>query len=228
MIVATLSPLVLSCTVAADTPITELKTVMTQRGKLLFSDDMQKPLGPEWRTAKGKWEVVNGAVKVSELKTDMHAAAARHAMSFHHVVIQYSFKLDGARQTTLSINSDKGHLCRVLISPTGVTVRKDAQKKLAGDKAAILHSRETTIQPGTWHTLLVELQGNEMLACLDGKEIAFGEHPGLDAPKANLGLTVSGESVSFKNLRVWEALPNPEWKTTRAKLQQARKVSTNP
>jgi hypothetical protein len=36
--------------------------------------------------------------------------------------------------------------------------------------------------------------------------------------KTNLGLTVAGASASLKDLRVWEARPNPGWAATRAKL----------
>jgi|SRR5581483_4348759 len=200
----------------------DMKTLMTQRGKLLFSDDFVTAMNKDWKAAKGKWEIVGGALKASELKADMHAAAARYALPFTNAIIQYSFKLDGDARTTLSINTDKGHLCRVLISANNLTVKKDLQKKLPGDKGAILQSRDLPIKPGVWHTISVELQGNEMLACVDGKDIAFGSHDGLNVPKANLGLTVSGASVSFKNLRVWEAQPNPDWKTTKTKLLQTQ------
>jgi hypothetical protein len=172
---------------------------------------------------------VDGAIRGSELKADMHGAVTRHAMPFRNVVLQYAFKLEGARQTTLSINLAKGHLCRVLINPSGFTVRKDDSDKKSGpDKAVILETRNVPIKPGAWHTLVIELHGKEMLASLDGKEVAFGEHPALDVDKANFGLTVAGESVSFKDLRVWEALPNKTWETTKAKLTAARKTSANP
>src|SRR5947209_18330318 len=87
----------------------EPKTIMTERGKLLFADDFSQAPGKEWKAAKGKWEVVDGAVRGSELKSDNHGAATRHALPVKDVVIQYSFKLDGARGTRLSINDPKGH-----------------------------------------------------------------------------------------------------------------------
>lgn len=219
---------VLAVAVQAADPVQEPKTLLTERGKLLFSDDLNQPLSKEWKAAKGKWEVVDGVMKCSELKADNHGAVARHAMPFRNVVIQYSFKLEGAKQTTLSINLPKGHLCRVLVNPTMLQVRKDDSDKDGPDKAAILETRNVTIKPGEWHTLVVELQGKEMLASLDGKEVAFGSHDALDVDKANFGLTVAGESVSFKNLRVWEATPNKNWTTTKAKLTEARKTSNNP
>src|SRR5436190_9328358 len=120
---------------------TEPKTLMTERGKLLFSDDFSQAPGKEWKSAKGKWEVVDGALRGAELKSDNHGAATRRALPVKDFVIQYSFKLDGTRQTTLSINDAKGHNCRVAINPAGFTVQKDSHDKNVNDKAAVLERR---------------------------------------------------------------------------------------
>lgn len=209
-----------SVLLAADVP--EPKTVMTERGKLILSEDFTAPLGKEWKTAKGKWEVADGAVKGSEVKADMHGAVARHALPYQNVIIQYTFRLDGARQTTLSINDDKGHCCRVLINANGFAVQKDSHDKNVTDKAMVLDRREQAIKPGAWHTIVVEIQGKELLARLDGDAVAFGGSDAIDVKKANFGLTVAGESASFKNLRVWEARPNPTWEATKTKLLAER------
>lgn len=183
----------------------EPKTLMTERGKLQFSDDLAQPMDKQWRIGKGKWEVVDGAVRGCELKSDMHGAVARVAKPFRNAAIQYSFKLDGARTTTLSINKAQGHLCRVVINATGFAVQKDGDKQ--GEKPVVFERKAVAITAGEWHTIVVELLGKEMLGCLDGKTIAFGEHEALDTDKANFGLTVAGESASFKNFRMWEAVP---------------------
>ncbi len=198
----------------------DLKPVMTERGKLLVSDDLDKPFGKEWKAAKGKWEVADGAMRGAERKEDMHGAVTRYDVAFNNGIIQFSFKLDGARASSLSLNGAKGHIGRVLIRPNGFTVQKDDQDGKNGpDKGVVLNTCEITIKPGEWHTMLFEVQGKEMLATLDGKHTAYGEHEALDKPKANVGLTVAGESVSFKNLRVWEATPNKEWEKLREKYK---------
>ena len=203
---------------AAD-PLAPPKTLMAEPGKLLFRDDLGTAPGKAWRVGKGKWEPADGALRGSEVKADMHGAVMRHALPFRSAVIQYSFKLDGARQTTLSINATKGHLCRVLINKDGFTVRKDDADHAGPDAAVVLETKKTAITPGTWHTLVVELHGKEMVATLDGQHTAFGSHAALDKDKANFGLTVAGESASFKDLRVWEATPKADWEATRAKLR---------
>jgi hypothetical protein len=124
--------------------------------------------------------------------------------------------------TTLSINDARGHICRVLINESGFTVRKDDHDHQGPDKAEVLDTCKVSIPRGTWHTLRVEIVGKEMLACLDSKHVAFGAHPIIDVDKANFGLTVAGESVSFKELRVWEASPASGWEAAKAKLLAAR------
>jgi hypothetical protein len=200
-----------------------VKTLLTEPGKLLHKETLTDASGKGWTRAKGKWEVVDGALRGSELKADMHGAAQRMPLTFTGAVIQYDFKLDGAKMTTLSINKAKGHLCRVAIRPDGFDVRKDKDKADANDKGAVLGTCKVDIKPGEWHTITIELLGDTMLASLDGKQVAFGAHKGIDMPKANLGLTVAGESASFRNLSIWEAQSNPAWESTRARLQQAQK-----
>lgn len=198
-----------------------MTTVMTVRGKLLFWDALDQPLGGDWRAAVGKWEVVDGSVHGTEVSADHHAAAARHPIKFRDGVIQYSFKLDGAKWTSLSLNDAKGHVCRVLITPEGLSVRKDDHDKAGPDKAAVLQARQVAIEPGRWHTLLVEFRGPEMLARVDGEIVAFGSNDKIDVEKTNFGLIVSGTSVSFKDLALWDAGPNPDWPATRARLSRA-------
>ena len=200
-------------------------TLMLQPGKLLLADDLTIPFSKDWKVAKGKWEVIDGAIRGSELAADKHGAVARRSIPMKDVVIAYSVKLDGARKTTLSLNAARGHLCRVLLDTKGITVQKDDQDGKKGpDRASLLDTAKVDLKPGQWHTLVVELHGPDILASLDGKHTAFGSHPAIDKEKANLGFTVAGESVSFKNLRVWESDGvNKNWEATRAELLTARK-----
>ena len=155
----------------------------------------------------------------------MHGAVMRRSVEMKDAVIAYSFKLDGTKTTSLSLNGAKGHISRVRITPTGVSVQKDDQDGKDGpDKAAVLDTVTTDVKAGEWHTLVVELRGPDILATLDGTHTAFGTHDAVGAPKTNLGLTVAGESASFKSLKVYEAKETlKDWDATRAKLLAGRK-----
>lgn len=202
---------------AADAPA-DPKTLLAERGKVLFSDDLKETPAKEWRAAKGKWEAVDGALRGSEVPEDKHGAVTRHQLAFKDAVLQFSFKLDGAKTISLSINDAKEHLARVVIRPNGFAVQKDDHDHDGPDKAVVFRNIATPIQAGEWHTVVVEFLGKEMLASLDGQKVGFGEHEMIADAKANLGFTVSGQSASFKNLRVWEALPNKDWPANKARL----------
>ena len=204
------------------------KTLMVSAGKLLLSDDLNAALGKDWKASKGKWELVDGAIRGAEVKADMHGAVARRNLTMKDAVIEYSFKIDGTKQTTLSLNGAKGHICRVLVrptGPTGIAVQKDDQDGKDGpDKADPLDTVEVPVKPGEWHTLVIELRGPDILATLDGKHTAYGSHAGIDVEKTNLGLTVAGESASFKGLRVWDSTgTHKNWDAAKAKFLADKK-----
>jgi len=199
------------------------KTHLAEPGKLVFRDDMTGLPGKEWKASKGKWAPADGGLRGSEVKAEMHAAVLRRDLPFRDVVIQYSFKLDGANATALGFNKAKGHLSRVNINKNGFSVRKHDSDKDGPDKPVEFEAKKVAIEPGAWHTLVVELVGKEMVATLDGTHVAYGGHDALDAEKVNFVLTVAGESATFKDLRVWEATPKKDWDAAKAKLVPARK-----
>jgi hypothetical protein len=123
---------------------------------------------------------------------------------------------------SLSMNAEKGHVCRVRITDAGFTVQRDKDKE-KNDKPMVLDQSNVKIAPKEWHTMVVEMAGKDMLARLDGKEVAFGSNDGLTKTKHSVGFTVQGESVLFKNLRVYEGTPMKSWEETRAKLVAERK-----
>jgi hypothetical protein len=197
-------------------------TLMLTPGKLLVSEDLKQPFAKDWFADKGKWEVVDGVMRASELSSDEHAAVRRKPVSFKSAIVQFGFKLDGATMASLSMNAERGHVCRVRFTPTGFTVIKDKDKS-NNDKPAELDTCKVAIKSGEWHTFVVEMSGKEMLARLDGQHVAFGANDALTTPKASVGFTVKGDSASFKNLRVYEGTVAKDWEMQKAKLLEARK-----
>jgi hypothetical protein len=194
----------------------ESPTFLAERGKLLLSEDFSG--GDGWTRPKGKWEAAGGVLRGDEKPEDKHGAVSRHKIELKDAVIQVGVRLDGCKTATLSINDSKGHLCRLLIRPTGFTVQKDDHDHAGPDKAVVFQTVETPVEAGVWHTFSLEMVGNELLGAMDGKHIGFGAHDAIRTPKADLGLTVSGQGASFKALRIWEATKNPGWEATKSKL----------
>lgn len=201
------------------------QTVMVTPGKLLLDDPLSAAPAKEWKVGKGKWEAADGAVRGAELKADMHGAVMRRNVSFKDAVVAFSFKLDGTKQISLSLNAAKGHVSRVRVTPKGLFVQKDDQDGKNGpDTAAVLGTVAVDVAPGRWHALVAEFRGPDILATLDGEHTAYGSNDAIAKEKANIGLTVAGESASFKGLKVWEVTgPAKDWDATKKKLLAGKK-----
>ncbi len=194
---------------------------MLTRGKLLVSEDLSK-MPAEFKAGKGKWEIVAGVLRGTELKDDAHAATFRRPLKSTSTIVQFSIKFEDAKTASVSINSSKGHLSRLLLTPTKVVIKKDSSDKNQSDKAELLDNNDVELKPGEWHTFILEQAGKEIVATLDGHVVGYGLHMGLDLPISNIGFTVTGGSASFKNLRIWEGTMQPSWPGMREKLAQGR------
>ena len=188
------------------------QTKIAQIDKLVLGDPAAgTALANEWKSAKGKWEVADGAMRGSELAADKHGAVIRTAQKLQNFVIAYEVKLDGAKVTSLSINGPKDHLARIIVAPNRFVVQRDDQDHEGPDKAVIFLNKAMEIAPGTWHTVVLELVGDKMVGTLDGKITGEGSDPTFAAKeKMSPGFTVSGESASFRNVRIYTAKPEPK------------------
>ncbi|NOT60271.1 MAG: hypothetical protein HOP19_08605, partial [Acidobacteria bacterium] len=118
------------------------------------------------------------------------------------------------------------HIASVRLRQGGFSVKKEPTKgrtvngTLVDDKEIILGKRDAALEPGEWHTVLIEVRGEEMLATLDGQNPVLGAHPLIGIAKGvlNFGTT---RSASFRNLRVWDALPNADWQKNKRALTQS-------
>lgn len=212
-----LLPILLASVAAASAA--DSKPVLAKTGSEIFADKLdQAPDGKTWKAAKGKWEVVDGAWRGAELKSDNHGAVTRRQVTFKDAVVQFDVKIDGARGTSLSINDAKGHNCRIAINAAGFTVTKDDHDHDGPDKAVNFGRRELKLKPGEWHTVRLEMVGDTVLGTVDDAPPVFGSHEMIAAEKTNIGLTVAGETASFRNLKLWNATASPDWSKVRSTI----------
>lgn len=174
-------------------------------GGVLLDEALAAEHGAGWRKAKGEWKFVDGAWQGGEIKAEKHGAVARHNITFTDAVIEFDVKLDGAKAVSLSINDPKGHNSRLGITPAGLRLTKDDHDHAGPDKAAVLATLAVKLDAGQWQHVRIEQKGESFTAQV-GEHRLEGKHAEINQPKSNIGLTVAGETASFKNLRV-TALP---------------------
>jgi len=215
-------------------------------GKVLFEDDFSRTdLAPKWKVGKGFFEVKDGVVTISENPDDKHGAYAyvRPVFQFKDIVVEYAAKLEGSRSCNLMVNdttykeSHAGHILRASLYPGRVdladqkfgNMNNDYYEKMKDPKTTDEEKkklRESIKDKGAgfkaeadlsqWHTIRVEIVGDEMLMSIDGKPAGYLKSPGLDHPAKNsIGFEVGGKSSLVKGMKIWEASPSADWAARR-------------
>lgn len=196
----------------------DVQTLMVQRGAALLDESFDGGLNADkWNVAIGDWKVENGTLAGTERPADHHAAVIKTPFANTVAVVQFSFMLKGDSSFHFSVNDPGGHNSRVVVRANSVVMRKDLDKKDPRSYAPVLDETGATIAPDTWHTMIVELNGAEMLARVDDSIILYGSHPGINQEKKDFGFPVMGAAL-FDNVKVWNATPSPAWPNEKAKL----------
>ncbi len=204
------------------------KPLLALPGEVLYESKLDTAPAAPWKTAKGQWELKDGVLRGSELEADKHGAVTRLPNKLNDFILEYEFKFEGARTTSLSINAVKDHMARISITPKSVTVQRDDNDHAGPDKAVIFARFPAELAPGTWHKVRLEMVGDTLLGQVDALT-AWGSSDLFKTEKANPGFTVGGQSVDFRNLTLRTATLNPDWERVKATLPQpGEKVAPAP
>jgi len=187
-------------------------------GKVILDTKLAEGLAAPFKAAKGKWEAADGALRGSELEADKHGAVMRATQELGDCIVQVEVKFAGARTTTLSLNGKKGHMARVSLTPTLVTVQRDDSDHEGPDKGIVFHRVKADLKPGEWHTVRIEMVGDTLLGKVDNL-IGYGSNSYFTETKTAPGVTVGGQSVEFRNFKIWEATKNPKWDEVKATIK---------
>jgi hypothetical protein len=187
---ASLATLALSSAFAFAAKDAELKPAITTPGKSLLEAHFKSgALEAPWTIAKGDWVVL------------FLKLPARDS------VIRFSYKLDGANKFELSYNQAKGHLFRVLVETDSLTVARDRDKKDEASKREPLAKTAAALPSGEWHTILVEVKGEQVeVQTDDGAKVEL-KNPDVNVDKTGYRFVMHGASLLLDDVRVWEVTP---------------------
>jgi CubicO group peptidase (beta-lactamase class C family) len=226
------------------------KTLMTQRGKLLVSEDFAKPLTPftgvpvgfasgfnGWRynikPKAGKWEQLDGVFRGVELVESHHPATASYGIQYKDAIIQCEVRLDNVpadgrpyRTVFVNVTDTKDYMFQLSVGIGGVFLTPFDADRI--DPKSGQRMRDTSaissfpVKLDVWHTLMLELMGDEAVGTLDGRSIRIS-NPLIKANKHSV-MIGAGTQGSFRNFRVWEALPNKDWPQNKQAIPTALKA----
>jgi hypothetical protein len=198
-------------------PITKLvtpgKLIATEKFDQKGSVGTQKKRGKTgWATVLGNWKVVDGAAygtmePPSAKRPKGHAAGCDQLVDLDDFVMSGEFKLGDAPQVGVIMrdsNQPPLHLGRVLITPKSIWIQK--MTGIAKEtRHEILTQIRVPIDPNTWHTFVVEVQGDQFLAQI-GDHVLETKHPRFADRKGRIGFVASDNGAQFRNISLWEGV----------------------
>ena len=246
ILVAAIAAVTLTVSAADELP----KTLLATRGKLLYSEDFSKSLPPVtgkpvgcasgftgWRyntggIKGGNWQQIDGTFKGVEHPDAHHPATASYGIQFKDAIIQCDVRLDDApakgrlyRSFFVKATDAKDYVCALMGSQGGFSLvpyddaRINPTTKQRDKNPAI--AVKAPMKLGEWHTAVLEIKGDEVVGTMDGKSATFS-NPLISTGKHSIMLGV-GTEASFRNLKVWEALPNADWPKNKQSIANAEK-----
>jgi hypothetical protein len=223
-------------------------TLLTTPGKLLLAEDFSAPLPPPegsvarfasgfkgWRfnveQRGGHWDIVDGTFRGTENADHNHPATASIGFDFKDVVIACQVRLHDvplngrkSRGFIIRTTDTKDYVCSIMLNPGGMRIQKDDNDHAGPDTAVPLGQLKTPIPLGEWQTVVFEILGDEMVGTLNGQSLT-GQHPLIASEKKSIMFVSNGDG-SARNLRVWEAQPNPDWAKHKGALAKGLEPAT--
>ncbi len=198
-------------------------------GKVIFQESFSTPsLDSQWTIPKGDWNIIEQALRGSELPADKHSAVIRKEADFpENFIIQFKFRFSGGKAIHCSFNG-KGHICRATLTPEGYMLKGEKVKSDPEDRAVTVGQVQQKFAPGKWHTMQIEVAGNEFVAQVDDGPIAFGADQKIGRPKTNFGFPMSGTYSEIDDIKIWNAKLNPNWEARKETLTPNKIIPPQP
>jgi hypothetical protein len=237
---STLSFLIFAVQVYANTELLP-QTWATIRGKALYSEALDRMpertsdkvqrfasgfkgwrfnSGPDGGKG-GRWEPSDNAFHGIESPGANHPATASYGIDFQDAIIQVDVRLNDVpaegrkyRSIFVKATDEKDYVCGLFLGQGGLNLVpysadriNPASNQREKDPQA---SVPVSLNLGEWYTVLLEIKDGEAVGSVAGRMVTV-KAPLIAAPKCSVMLGV-GTDASFKNLQIWEALSNPDWK----------------
>ncbi len=213
----------------ANEPKPDVSPLISQTGELVFEDDFDSSeFKPEWVGLHGtRWSVVDGALR-GEPSTEEYqqkqiaknnrahsgkSPSSRLMVGVDDCVVLFRFKMaENLAGAHFGFNDGKTgtqHVGRFTVTTkTGMTLQKDKNPKIKGDKDETLVTNEFNVEADTWYWMMLEVVGEEMVAQVSGGPVLKAQHPRLGIYKGQINLpTRGGGVIYFDHVRVWKAIP---------------------
>ncbi len=180
----------------------DAKPIFVEPGKLVAQPDFKRPLGAEWKSPYGSWEVKDGELVIAEHPEDKHAAVLWHQVALPSAIIECELQFDGGSGFLIGCDAADRHVGRLVVTAKNVKLAEDSSEIKGKQPGQTLDETALDLKPGHWYPVRLEWAGDKLAARVAGKMIQ-GQHPTLSATKARWWFAVSGAKVRVRNVKVW-------------------------
>lgn len=175
----------------------------------------------------GRWEIAKGEFCGIETPGANHPATASFGIAYQDAIIQCEVRLndvpdEGRKYRSLFVKATdtKDYVISLSLGQGGLFLTSyDADKinpvTKQREKGAVVKLL-TPIKLNEWHTVVLEIKGDEVVGTLDNRSITLS-NPLIGSAKHSVMLG-AGTEASFRKMRIWEALPNAEWEKNKSAL----------
>ena len=181
----------------------DAKPILVQPGKLVAQPDLKQPLGPDWKSPYGSWDVKDGELVIAEHPEDKHAAVLWHQVALQSAVIECEIQFEGGSGFLIGSDAPNRHVGRLVVTVKNVKLAEDSSEIKGKQPGMTLDETVLDLKAGQWYPVRLEWAGDKMAARVAGKTIQ-GQHPTLSVAKARWWFAVSGAKVRVRNVKVWE------------------------
>ena len=176
---------------------------------VLFSGDFTHALAEPWGILRGFWKAEDGVLRGTENPQETnahHSASLRCFVPYGDAVLDYELRFDGAKNHRLGINAVEKHrpLCFVDVQPRQLIIARESESGNADEKAVPVARASLALKAGEWYRLRVEFRGDALNVEIAGTKLST-KHELIGRAKGVFKLYVSGDSASFRNLRLLAA-----------------------
>ncbi|MCX6143064.1 MAG: DUF1080 domain-containing protein [Ignavibacteriales bacterium] len=208
-------------------------------GRILLKDDFNtlKELTKEFQPLSDGWKVKvwhsgfkQGTEGLESVWESGHNPVIVYEGSFKDVVVEVDFRFrkeqDPARNAFCRINPlsrqlDPGAYCISTwanINAAGRTRGLVLEYDLWNAGPTGVAAQLGTFEPDTWYTMRLEVIGEDAMVSCNGM-VVTGNYRTFGLQKNWLAIGVGKGTHELRRLRVYEAVPNPEWKKPDAKAE---------
>lgn len=191
-------------TLATSVLTAEEGLLLTPGERVITQPELRLPVGPEWSVGKGKWEALDGVLKVTDIPEEHHIPVLHLATGPANLIWECEFRFNAGKSFLVGCDAQR-HVGRVVIGPKSFKICEDSTEVKGKSPSHILSETVVDLKPDAWHRLRVESLGGRMAARLDGVELK-AEHPYLATPKVRWWVA-AGDTVQIRNVRVAEGKP---------------------